>query len=57
MWTSEEIQNLGVSINDAGFKKNLTTRDKEVCARMNVQETITMALAARRPGALFLDWR
>jgi hypothetical protein len=57
MWTSEELQNLGVSVNDAGFKIVLTTRDKEVCARMNVQETITVALAARRPGALFLGWR
>jgi hypothetical protein len=39
MWTIEELQNLGVSVNDASFKIVLTTRDKEVCARMNVQET------------------
>jgi disease resistance protein RPS2 len=40
MWTSEELQNLGVSINDPGFKIVLTTRDIEACAMMNVQETI-----------------
>jgi len=57
MWTSEDLQNLGVSVNDAGFKIVLTTQDKEVYARMNVQETITMAPAARKPGALFLGWR